>query len=302
MAPLDPGAQAYVDVANAAPPIWEVSVEDARRGIDAETLAAFGPVDDVEAVDRTIDGPGGPIRVRVYGAGDDASRPALVYLHGGGWVVGSVESHDPVCRRLARRAPCVVVSVDYRLAPEHPFPAGLEDAWAATEWTAAHLGELGADRVAVGGDSAGGNLAAVVALRARDLGLPIALQILIYPVIDGDLDSPGYREQGEGLNLTRAKMAWYWERYTHGADPLQPETSPLRARDLSGVAPALVQTAEYDPLRDEGEAYARALEEAGVPATLTRYDGQIHGFVRLGALCPRAYDALAEIEAALSAR
>jgi acetyl esterase len=224
-----------------------------------------------------------------------------VYLHGGGWVVGSIESHDPVCRRLAARTPCVVVSVDYRLAPEHPFPAGLEDAWAATEWVAAHAAELGADRVAVGGDSAGGNLAAVVALRARDRGLPLALQVLIYPVIDADLDSPGYREHGEGVNLTRAKMAWYWERYLAGADGFAPEASPLRAADLAGVAPALVQTAEHDPLVHEGEAYAHALEAAGVPVALTRYDGQIHGFVRLAALCPRAFDAFAEIQAALAA-
>jgi acetyl esterase len=300
MAPLDPGAQEYVAAANAAPPIWEVMLEDARRGIDDETLEVFGPVDDVETADRTIDGPRGPIRVRVYGAG--SGGPAFVYLHGGGWVVGSIESHDPLCRRLARRAPCVVVSVDYRLAPEHPFPAPLEDAWATTEWTAAHLGELGADGLAVGGDSAGGNLAAVVALRARDRGLPLALQVLVYPVIDADLDSPGYRELGEGLNLTRAKMAWYWERYLAGADGFAPEASPLRATDLSGVAPALVQTAEHDPLAYEGEAYAHALEAAGVPVGLTRYDGQIHGFLRLGALCPRAFDALDEIEAALSAR
>jgi acetyl esterase/lipase len=241
------------------------------------------------------------VPIRIYGAGGGGGRPALVYLHGGGWVVGSIESHDPGCRRLAARTPCVVVSVDYRLAPEHLFPAGLEDAWAATEWTAAHLAELGADRVAVGGDSAGGNLAAVVALRARDRGLPLALQVLIYPVIDADLDSPGYREHGEGLNLTRAKMAWYWGRYLAGADGFAPEASPLRAADLAGVAPALVQTAEHDPLVHEGEAYAHALGAAGVPVTLTRYDGQIHGFVRLAALCPRGFDALDEVQAALAA-
>jgi acetyl esterase len=300
MAPLDPGAKEYVDAVNAAPPIWEVSLDDARRGIDAETLDVFGPLDDVAVEDRTIDGPGGPIPIRVYGTG--SGGPALVYLHGGGWVVGSIESHDPVCRRLAARTPCVVVSVEYRLAPEHPFPAGLEDAWAATEWVAGHLDELGADRVAVGGDSAGGNLAAVVALRARDRGLPLALQVLIYPVIDADLDSPGYVEHGVGLNLTRAKMDWYWARYLDGADGFAPEASPLRAGDLAGIAPALVQTAEHDPLVFEGEAYAHALEAAGVPVTLTRYDGQIHGFARLVALCPRGHDALAEIAAALSAR
>jgi acetyl esterase len=293
---IDPGAQAFVDRVNAGPAVWEVPLEEARRGIDDETLEVFGPVDDVGVEDREL--PGG-LRVRVYLPGADGPLPALVYFHGGGWVVGSIASHDPVCRRLASRTPAVVVSVDYRLAPEHPFPAGLEDAWAATEWVASHASELGADRIAVGGDSAGGNLAAVVALRARDRGLPLALQVLIYPVIDADLDSPGYREHGKGLNLTRAKMAWYWERYLRGSDAFAPEASPLRAPDLSGVAPALVQTAEYDPLAYEGEAYAAALEAAGVPVALTRYDGQIHGFTRLAALCPRAFDALDEIADAL---
>ena len=200
---------------------------------------------------------------------------------------GSIESHDPVCRAIAARTPCVVVSVDYRLAPESCFPAAVEDAWAATTWVADQGASLGADpaRLAVGGDSAGGNLAAVVALRARDRDLPLGLQILIYPVTDYDLDSRSYVEHGEGLNLTRAKMEWYWRQYLGGVDGAHAEASPLRAADLRGVAPALVQTAEYDPLCGEGEDYAAALERAGVPVTVTRYDSQIHGFVRLAALC-----------------
>jgi acetyl esterase len=301
VAPLDPGAKAYVDRVNAGKPVWEVTLEEARGAIDAETLEVFGPVDDVELVeDRLLEG---GLAVRLYRPAAEGPLPALVYCHGGGWVVGSLDSHDPVCRRVARRTPCLVVSVDYRLAPEHPFPAGLEDAWAATRWLAAHTAELGVDpsRIAVGGDSSGGNLAAVVALRARNGGLPLALQVLVYPVLDHDLDSPGYLEHGVGLNLTRAKMAWYWNQYLAGADGGQPEASPLRSADLSGLAPALVQTAEYDPLYDEGEAYARRLEEAGVPVTLTRYEGQIHGFIRLGGLIDRANEALAEIEAALRA-
>ena len=301
MAPLDPGAEVYVARVNAAPPIWEVPLDDARRGTDAETLEVFGPVDVVDVVEeRLLDG---GLRVRIYRPSAEGPLPALVYFHGGGWVVGSLDSHDPVCRRLARQTPCVVVSVDYRLAPEHPFPAAVEDAWAATTWVAGAAATLGADpaRVAVGGDSSGGNLAAVVARRARDRGLPLALQVLVYPVIDHDLDSPGYLEHGVGLNLTTAKMAWYWEQYLSGADGADPDASPLRATDLRGVAPALVQTAEYDPLRHEGEAYAGLLEAAGVPVTLTRYDGQIHGFVRLAALSERAGDALSEIEAALRA-
>lgn len=302
MAPLDPGARLYVDRVNASPPVWAVPVDEARRGTDAETLEVFGAVDAVGHVeDRLLDGPGGPLRVRVYWPEGDGPHPAVVYLHGGGWVVGSIESHDPVCRAIAARTPCVVVSVDYRLAPESRFPAAVEDAWAATAWVVEHVAELGVDvgRIAVAGDSAGGNLAAVAALRARDRGLPLALQILVYPVTDYDLDSPGYTRHGAGLNLTRAKMDWYWGQYLDGADGAQPEASPLRATDLRGVAPALVQTAEYDPLCHEGEEYARLLEAAGVSVTLTRYEGQIHGFVRLGALCPQAGDALAEIAAAL---
>jgi len=277
---LHPGARQYVDAVLAAPQIWEVSLEAARQAVDDETLAVFGPVDEVARVDdRLVDG---TIRVRVYRPESERPLPAVVYLHGGGWVVGSIESHDPVCRAIAARTPSVVVSVDYRLAPEHPFPAAVEDAWRATEWAA---GELEPARLAVAGDSAGGNLAAVVAQRARDRDLPLALQVLIYPVTDFDLDSPGYAALGAGLNLTRAKMEWYWARYLAGADGRRPEASPFRAADLRGVAPALVQVAEYDPLCHEGEQYARALRRAGVPVRLTRYDGQIHGFVRLGALC-----------------
>jgi acetyl esterase len=302
-APLHPGAQLYVDRALAAPAVWDVPVEEARRAIDDETLEVFGPVDEVAHVeDRVLDGPGGPLRVRLYRPEAAGPLPALVYFHGGGWVVGSLDSHDPLCRAIAARAPSLVVSVDYRLAPESRFPAAVEDAWAATAWVAEQAAGLGGDagRLAVGGDSAGGNLAAVVAIRARDRGLPLALQVLIYPVIDHDLDSPGYARHGDGLNLTRAKMAWYWRQYVDAADPAQPEASPLRAADLAGVAPALVQTAEYDPLVHEGEEYARRLEAAGVPVALTRYERQIHGFVRLGALCGQdAPDALEQVAAAL---
>jgi acetyl esterase len=295
---INPGVRAYVERANAGPSVWEVSLEEARGGIDAETPEVFGPVDEVASVEDKIVG---GVRVRIYRPDAGNPLPALVYFHGGGWVVGSIESHDPVCRALAARAPAAVVSVDYRLAPEHSFPTGLEDAWTATEWVAAHLDELGADRVAVAGDSSGGNLAAVVALRARDRGLPLALQVLIYPVIDCDLDSPGYVTHGVGLNLTRAKMEWYWGKYMNGADPAQPEASPLRAEDVTGVAPALVITAEYDPLCHEAKGYARRLEAAGVQVDLSHYANQIHGFVRLAALTPDADRGLEEIAQRLRA-
>jgi acetyl esterase len=303
MAPLHEGAKLYVDRVAAAPQVWEVPVAEARLAVDDETLEVFGPVDDVDRVeDLLVEGPGGPLRVRVYRPEAQGPLAAVVYFHGGGWVVGSIESHDPVCRAIASRTPCVVVSVDYRLAPEHAFPAAVDDAWAATAWVAERSASLGVDpaRIAVAGDSAGGNLAAAVALRAREVGLPLALQVLIYPVIDHDLDSPGYVRHGSGLNLTRAKMEWYWRQYLGEADGAHPDASPIRARDLARLAPALVQTAEYDPLCNEAEEYAAALERAGVPVRLTRYEGQIHGFVRLAALCGEAAPAaLEEIAAAL---
>jgi len=301
---LHPGAKRYVDLALAAPPIWEVSLDEARRAVEDETLAVFGPLDPAQVEDDSIEDPAGPIRIRIYRPEGETAGPlpAVVYFHGGGWVVGSIESHDPVCRAIAARTPCVVVSVDYRLAPESPFPAAVEDAWAATVWVAENAPSLGADpgRLAVAGDSAGGNLAAVVALRARDHNLPLSLQILMYPVIDCDLDSAGYTRHGVGLNLTRAKMEWYWRQYLDGAEGSHPEASPSRSGDLRGVAPALVQGAEYDPLCHEAVEYARALERAGVPVRLTQYEGQIHGFVRLAEVCgPAAGEALEEIAAAL---
>ncbi len=300
MGELLPGARTYVDRTNAGAPIWEVPLEEARRGVDAETLEMFGPVDEVDAVeDRLIDAPGGPLRIRLYRPAVAGSLPGLVYFHGGGWVVGSLESHDPVCRAIAARTPALVASVAYRLAPEARFPAAVDDAWAATMWLAEQAGELGVGEISVGGDSAGGNLAAVVALRARDRGLALAHQILVYPVTDHDLDSPGYTALGAGLNLTRAKMEWYWRQYIGSGDAAHPDASPLRAESLTSVAPALVQVAEHDPLAWEGEEYARRLDAAGVAVKLTRYEGHIHGFLKFGALGLDAGGALAEIAAEL---
>jgi acetyl esterase len=301
MAELHPGARRFVDLVLEAPPVWEIPLAEFRRGFESEAAEAWSDVDEVaEITDVDLDG----VPARVYRPAADEVLPTVVYVHGGGWVVGSVQSYDASCRALAARTPAVVVSVDYRLAPEHPFPAAVDDAWKAMQWVAEHAAELGADpqRLVVAGDSAGGNLAAVVALRARDAGVPLALQVLIYPVIDADLDSSGYARLGQGLNLTRAKMAWYWSCYLGGADGANPDASPLRARDLAGVAPALVLTAEFDPLVDEGAAYARRLRESGVSTTLTQYDGQIHGFLRLRAYCGEQVDqAIAEIASAVRA-
>lgn len=301
--PLDPEVRDYLDrlAAAAVPPVTELAPAEARRNTEAAAAGLFGPVEPVAAVvDRTLPG---PIRVRIYEPpGDERDRGVLVFFHGGGFVTGSLDSHDGVCRALAAATPCVVVAVDYRLAPEHRFPAAVEDAWAATAWVAEHAASLGADpaRIAVGGDSAGGTLAAVVALRARDRGLPLALQLLVYPVCDLACDTVSYRELADGYGLTAAAMAWYRDHYLGPAgDRADPEASPLRASELAGTAPALVLTAEYDPLRDEGEAYAARLRDAGVPVTLVRYDGVIHGFYRMPAAIGRARDALAASAAAL---
>jgi acetyl esterase len=301
---LDPQARAFLDRIKelGIPGIGELPPEEARATQDDAAAAVFGPLVEVPCEDRTIPGPAGAIPVRVYRPGDEPA-PALVYFHGGGWVLGSLNTHHGVCATLARLAGCVVCSVDYRMAPEHRFPAAVDDAWAVTEWVAEHADELGAlpGALAVGGDSAGGNLAAVCALRARDAGMAIALQLLVYPVTDADLDTPTYREFADGYFLTRYSMEWFWGHYLPDGNRFQPDASPLRAEDVSGTAPALVITAGFDPLRDEGEAYARRLEEAGVPVTLSRYDGMIHGFFRMPGAMDKANDALAEAAGALRA-
>jgi acetyl esterase len=229
-----------------------------------------------------------------------------VYLHGGGWVIGSIESHDAPCRELAARSGCAVVSVEYRLSPETPFPGPVDDCVAATEWIAAHGEELGVDgsRLAIGGDSAGGNLAAVVCQVAKQRGGPaIAAQILVYPATDHGYETQSCIDNAEGYLLTMDAMHWFTGHYLGGdlskaGDPL---ASPLRAGDVSGLPPALVITAEFDPLRDEGEAYGRKLEAAGVPVTIHRYDGQIHGFVGLFPLVDAGRDALQEMAEAVRA-
>ena len=305
--PLDPLVKAFLDKAAAIPrpKAWELPPVMARQSF-AAMMHLIGPKD--VAVGRienfTIPGSAGGIRARAYAPiAAVGPQPALIYFHGGGFVVGGLESHDGICRLLTAEGGFKVIAVDYRLAPEHAFPAAVDDAWAATTWAAEHTDELGGrpDALAVGGDSAGGNLAAVCALKARDIGLPLALQLLVYPVTDADLDTSTYREFADGYFLTAYSMKWFWDHYLPEGDRFQPDASPLRADDVSGTAPALVITAEFDPLRDEGEAYARRLEEAGVPVTLSRYDGMIHGFYRMPAVIDRANDALAESSAALRA-
>jgi acetyl esterase len=285
---LDPQARDFLDrLAEARlPPIQEQTIAEARAQMDFSTRF-LGPLPKVAGVeDRQVPGPSGAIRVRILTpeAGGEALRPVLVYFHGGGWVLGNIESHEGVCRAVANASGAIVVTVDYRLAPEHRFPAAAEDAYAAVTWLSAHSGEFGGDpdRIAVAGDSAGGNLAAVACLMARDRkGPSLAGQILIYPITDYNLHNSSYRQCAEGHFLSRAEMAWYWEQYVEKLDDRwHPHASPCRANDLSRLPPALVITAEYDVLREEGEAYAGKLKAAGVPTKLSRYGGMIHGFVR----------------------
>jgi len=231
--------------------------------------------------DQMIDGPAGAIPLRIYRP-SAAAAPVHVHFHGGGWVIGDLDTHDRDCREICAGAECIVVAVDYRLAPEHPFPAAPEDCYAALCWAAANLQNIGglATPVSVGGDSAGGTLATGVCLMARDRNGPaIAMQLLIYPVTDATMESASYRDNADGYLLSRTMMSWFWDHYCPDlalrADPL---ASPITAEDLSGLPPALVMTAEFDPLRDEGEAYAERLKDAGVAVEVRRFDGLVHGF------------------------
>ena len=299
--PLDPQAQHVIDAMAALnlKPVEESTPAEARESIRTRT-AALGPFPDVAAVvDHRVPVSGGQIIVRAYSPGGPGPHPALVYYHGGGWVIGDLYSHDGLCRSITNAARCAVLSVDYRLAPESKYPVAVEDSYAALLWIVANAERLGIDRrrIAVGGDSAGGNLATVMALVARDRKGPrLALQVLIYPVTDHDLDTRSYRENATGYVLTREGMRWFWNHYlAREAQGREPYASPLRASSLAGLPPALIITAEYDPLCDEGEAYAARLRDAGVPVTLTRYPGMFHGFVRLTNVLDKARTALDEI-------
>ena len=261
------------------------------------------PMARVEPIE--IPGPAGAIPARLYvpPAEADEPLPLLVYFHGGGWVIGDLDTHDSPCRFLAAHAGAAVLAVDYRLAPEHPFPAAVEDACAAHAWTRANAERLGADpaRIAVGGDSAGGNLAAVACLQARDEGAPLpAMQLLIYPVADTGRELASRRTFAEGFLLTRRDMAYYEDRYLPpGADRNDPRVAILQADDLAGLPPAYVATAGFDPLRDEGEAYARRLQEAGVTVALRRHPGLVHSYVNFTAICPTSRAAVLEACGAL---
>jgi len=304
--PLDPQARAMLDAMAAmpSPDFSTLRAADYRAALAA--MPGFAPGDAIAAQhDLTLDGAAGPLRARLYRPDDSAALPLVIYFHGGGFVLCGLDSHDNICRSLTRRSGALVLSVDYRLAPEAPFPAAAEDAVAAVRWAAAHAAQLGADptRIAVAGDSAGGNLAAVACQQLRGSGIALCHQLLLYPYLDcteAATSSASYRECATGYFLSAAELDWYRGQYlANPADAADVRASPLHQRDLHGLPPATVITAEFDPLRDQGEAYGEALQRAGNSATVRRWPGQFHGFASMQGVIDSASDALDAAAAAL---
>jgi acetyl esterase len=300
---LDPQAKALLDAFAAMPAVDFSGIDAPQYRAMMNGPSMFAPGDAVAQVEnRSIPGPGGPLAIRLYRDDTGGNLPITVFFHGGGFVIGNLDSHDNICRCLARRSGSLVVSVDYRLAPETRFPGAVKDACAALAWVHRNAREIGGDasRIAVAGDSAGGNLAAVAAQHWRDHGPALRHQLLLYPVTDWRADTESYRNYAKGYFLTWDMMNWFTQQYLpddKAADDLR--ASPLRSRDLSGLASATVITAEYDPLRDEGEAYARAMRAAGVAVELHRWPGQIHGFASMLGVLDAADQALSTAAQAL---
>jgi acetyl esterase len=297
--PVDPQIQALLDRGTGVPATHTLEVAEARRQYEARIALMAPPPQMAKIVERSIDGPEGAIRLRVYTPAGTGPFPLMMFFHGSGFVLCSLDTHDGMCRNLAAGIGCVVVSVDYRLAPEHKFPKGPNDCLAATRWAAANAVELGIDpaRIMVAGDSAGGNMAAVTALRVRDeRGPDLCGQMLLYPVTDYHTPgTPSYAENADGYGLTRDTMEWFWAHYLSSAvEAENPYASPLRARDLTGLPPAYVSSAEYDPLRDEAERYGMRLRAAGVPTEITRFPGMNHGFLFWVGIVGGADSAMAE--------
>lgn len=305
--PLDPEARAIIDRVNAAgiAPWHTHEVLAARSVYEARTRLLAEDVLTVASVsDRTVPGAAGSLTARVYHPAPGATLPVLLYLHGGGWVLGSLDTHDRVCRELARETGGVVISLAYRLAPEDPHPAALEDAWSTLRWLAAHASEIGGDpdRIAVAGDSAGGHLTAALSLLARDRRGPrIRAQVPIYPALEPRFDTSSMIANQVGYLLTRADLEWFWGHYLSGQQP-GPDgyAAPLLAADVTGLPPALVITAEYDPLRDEGRAWVGRLAAAGICVELAEYRGVTHNFVVLPGEMPKGREAVRRIAAWLA--
>lgn len=306
--PLDPQIKAMRDrrQRDNVAQLYTLDLAQARAADLASIQEAGGDPEPVhEVLDRQMPGPGGDLPVRIYRPAAPGPLPVLVYFFGGGWVLGSIDTADGICRSLANRADCLVVTVGYRLAPEHRFPAAVEDCYAALRWVRAHAAELGADptRLAVGGDSAGGNLAAAVTLLARDAGdVDLVGQLLVYPNTDQLADDGSLRENSDDWLFNHHSVAWYRQHYlATPEDALNPLASPMRAESLAGLPPALVITAEYDPLRDQGERYARHLAEAGVAVDLSRYPGMVHGFFAMAGTVDAGRTAISEAAGQLRA-
>ena len=308
---LDKSAAQIVQLFREAgrPPLDTLSPPDARAAyLMGRAVTQPEPPELQSVKPMAIPGPAGPIPVRVYApngiTGQDTLAPGLVFFHGGGWVIGDLDSHDTVCRQLAAGSGRIVIAVDYRLAPEHKFPAAIDDAIAATDWIAANAMQLGvdADRIVVGGDSAGGNLSAAVAIHARDHGPKLSGQMLVYPVTDLAMSHPSHSEPETSVLLTHHVMRWFRDHYVNSdSDYADWRGSPLRAADLKGLPPAIVLTAGADPLRDEGDDYARKLDAAGVEVTHKTWPGQFHGFFTMGKVIPEANAMVADIVAWLKA-
>ncbi len=315
--PIDPQLQPIVDLVNGAaaeaPPIWEQSVRDRRAGYQALVAAAGAGPELATVTDASFAGSEATIRVRVYKPTEEGGAGIIVYYHGGGWVIGDLDTHDEVCRQLAHQSGAVVVSVLYRKGPEARYPAAIIDGWDAFEWVVANRGGLCGDadaKLAVSGDSAGGNLAAVMALMARDAGIDLAAQLLVYPAVDMAQNAeryPSLDENAVGYVLTRETMQWFRAHYLSedegeaAAQQAEWRASPITVDSLAGVAPAVVITAEFDPLRDEGAAYARALADAGVEVVHTNYEGMVHIFFQLGPLLDKGAAAVSQIADAAAA-
>lgn len=306
--PLDADAQLLLDAMIKAgrPPFETLAPVEARRMMREIRAALKQPQPAMAEVrELAADGPHGSIPLRLY-RGQTAPRnsaPVIVYFHGGGWVIGDLDTQDVLCRHMANEAQCVVVSVDYRLAPEHKFPVPVDDCWAALKWVDKHSTELALDRnrIAVAGDSAGGNLATVVSLLAAQTGeVRVRYQVLFYPAVDLAFAHESFRTVGTGFNLTTAGMEWFRNFYLNGPHEIEDwRASPLRARDLAKLPPAYITTAGCDPLCDDGESYARALEKNKVPVTFRHFPGQMHGFAGMSGFVKAADQVVADIGAAL---
>jgi len=306
--PLDPQVQAVLDAAKKAnvAELWQLTPHDARAEYRRRTNRLKVDVDIHRFEDRDIDGSGGKIPIRIYTPRELASGeklPVLVWYHGGGYVIGDLDTHDSACRALANEADCIVVAVDYRLAPEHKFPAAVDDCFAALKWVVKHADEINVDgtRIAVGGDSAGGNLAAVVSILARNAGSPkIAFQLLIYPVTAPEPETKSHHAFAEGYLLTRKTITWFFTQYIRSSkDVTDFRYAPLEADDLSSLPPSLIVVAGYDPLRDEGVEYAEALIHAGNRVRLSNYEGLVHGFYLMGGMVDASRRAISESAAML---